>query len=96
MGLSVKQKTLWKNVDKILWEDWDPIGMRGSGPRDEYSSYVPSIFKLLIENRPADVIAEKLCQIESDEMGMKSNKEYNMPVAEKLITALTEFKASPD
>jgi hypothetical protein len=40
------QLALYKRIDEILWEDWDPIGVVafGDAARDEYQSYLPSIF----------------------------------------------------
>lgn len=43
-----KTKRLFEAVDLILWEDWDPIGVNDiPAARNEYSSYVPSIVRLL-------------------------------------------------
>ena len=48
--LSPEKLQLYKAIDKILWNDWDPISMKvHKGPRDEYESYVPAIFSLKIK-----------------------------------------------
>jgi len=49
--LSPQQKELWKKIQRILWEKWDPIGVyeKDSEWGDEYDTYVPHIFRLAIE-----------------------------------------------
>lgn len=50
-------------VDQILWDEWDPIGVSDL-PRDEYSSYVGPIVTLLLRKADYDEIAAHLEQIE--------------------------------
>ncbi|PKM33141.1 MAG: hypothetical protein CVV08_08190 [Gammaproteobacteria bacterium HGW-Gammaproteobacteria-12] len=49
--LSSKEKELWNRISKILWKNWDPIGVyeEDSEWDDEYDSYVPHIFRLAVE-----------------------------------------------
>ena len=50
-----KYKELYKKIDDILWDDWDPIGVNGiEDIRDEYTSYVPYIVNLKV--RGADIV----------------------------------------
>jgi len=53
MKLNPEQKKLYNDIDEILWNDWDPIGAKGFGnwPKDEYETYVPTIFSLKINER---------------------------------------------
>ena len=45
----MKPSKRWIEVDRMLWEEWDPIGLNTKGgPEDEYRSYVPSIRNLLL------------------------------------------------
>ena len=38
------QLGLYKRIDEILWEDWDPIGVNDvEEARDEYQSYLPGL-----------------------------------------------------
>lgn len=63
-------KRLYDAIDEILWNDWDPIGVNDSSPRDEYQSYVPQIVKHKINGADTESIAQLLFQIETVEMGM--------------------------
>ena len=55
---------LYQQIDQILWEDWDPIGINDDAPRDEYQGYTPIILKLVKSNSDAKKIAQKLHEIE--------------------------------
>lgn len=80
----MKKAKLWENVDKILWEDWDPIGINDCGPKDEYSGYVPSIIKLLDEGADEHKIAKLLFHHANLNMGVSTIIEDHFKVAKKL------------
>ena len=45
--LPAKQLELYKRIDEVLWQDWDPIGVSDcEGARDEYHSYLPKVFRM--------------------------------------------------
>tara|TARA_R110000868_G_scaffold409563_1_gene695312 strand:- start:4966 stop:5202 length:237 start_codon:yes stop_codon:yes gene_type:complete len=72
-------------VDKILWEDWDPIGVNDyDGPPDEYSNYVPSIVHLLQDGADISKITKLLHQHVNVNMGGSSKLSDHEPVARKL------------
>ena len=80
-------KELYKAIDKILWNDWDPIGINDEiAARDEYQSYIPEIFSLLIQNKSEKEIVDSLCKIENERMGLECNREHCILVAKKLMT----------
>jgi hypothetical protein len=58
-----------QDVDRILWEVWDPIGVNQyPDARDEYSSYVNGVFELLAGGASDDLIAQHLVAIVTDRM----------------------------
>ena len=79
------EKDLYKTVDEILWNDWDPIGVNNIAPRDEYQSYVPEIFSMLINSKPEKEIADRLYKIETETIGVLGNREHCSTIANKLI-----------
>jgi hypothetical protein len=85
MKMINEHENLYKSVDKILWNDWDPIGVNDIAPRDEYQSYVPEIFSLLVKNRTDKEIAYRLCEIETETIGVIGNREQCLKIAKKLI-----------
>lgn len=87
-------KELYNIIDKILWEDWDPIGMKTlkGAPRNEYHGYIPEIFSLTVNNASIDEITNKLIFIETVTMGFEGPDVDNeairihcKTVAEKII-----------
>lgn len=38
MSMTSEHKELYKAIDEVLWNDWDPIGVNDIAPRDEYQS----------------------------------------------------------
>jgi len=86
MGLSPEQKKLYKEIDEILWNDWDPIGVNDiEDARDEYQSYTDTIFGLKIHGASKEIIARKLLSIETEMMGFWGGEEKCSIVAEKIM-----------
>ena len=63
-------RAIKQQIDQILWEVWDPIGVNRIAPRNEYSSYVGGIFGLLVSGATDDEIATHLYNIASERMGL--------------------------
>ena len=73
--LSPEQKELFRRVDEVLHYIWDPIGVAGTPEaRDEYDSYVPHVFSMLIHDAPSAEIAQFLLTTESEAMGLSYSK----------------------
>jgi hypothetical protein len=88
--LTFKEKELYRQTDETLHYLWDPIGVKGvPQARDEYHSYLPRVFSMLIAGSKDNEIAEYLVKIEEDSMGLSSNKENAMDVARTLIDTKT-------
>lgn len=80
-----KYLNLYQQIDEILWNDWDPIGINDDAPRDEYQGYTPFILKLVKSKSNRKEIAEKLYEIETTTMGLSGNFENCLKIAEKII-----------
>ena len=62
---------LWRLVDRVLWEEWDPIGVNAmGGPDDEYRSYVPRIVDLLRNSADKSTLVAELDDIAFNAMGI--------------------------
>jgi len=84
--LPPNQLELYKRVDEILFYQWDPIGISDTTcPRDEYHSYLPQVFKRLLENEKPFKIAEYLTHVTADNMGMSPNREHDLSIAKHLL-----------
>lgn len=80
----IDRNKVWIEIDKILWKDWDPIGVNDFAPTDEYQSYVSQIFHLLINGASIEEIADRLYRIETKVIGVGGNKENCRSAAKKI------------
>ncbi len=98
--LSSKEKELYKRIARILWKDWDPIGVYHEDDKwdDEYDGYVLSIFHLAIfhlaiEDRDAYKISNHLTELQSNNMGLSITlgNQHDKNIAELIIKAKQEI-----
>lgn len=80
-----KDLIIYKKLDDILWNDWNPIGINDSASRDEYSVYVQGVFKLKKENADRMKIGKRLLELETNSMGMKGDLDNCLIVADKIL-----------
>ena len=59
-----------REIQRILWEEWDPIGVNDIAPDDEYDSYASRIFAMLGEGGSELEIAEYLRWAAIENMGL--------------------------
>lgn len=83
---------VWEKIDKILYYDWDPIGVKGFGEdivnhpaRDEYYSYISEINQLLNKQVSREEIAKHLNNIRVKRMGSPPNYERDLQIADLLL-----------
>jgi len=91
--LSSEQKAFYKEVERILWERWDPIGVYEPDAEwdDEYDSYVPHIFRLAIEDKDAVRIARSLSASAEQNMGLSAAKEHDLNIAKLIVKTKREM-----
>ena len=71
-------------INTVLFERWDPLGVRAADPRwprDEYEGYARSVHDQLASGSSDDVVAEHLAWIEGAWMGV----EPPSPLAHRLV-----------
>lgn len=81
------EKELTAEVDRILWEEWDPIGVNDlSENRDEYSSYVPAVVEKLRKGATHESMSKLLSSLSREMMHLGAEKEARR--AAKALLAL--------
>ena len=66
---------LYRRCDEVLHYVWDPIGVSDSPwARDEYTSYLPGVFKLLLSGASEADLIEHLEAIARDRMGLPGSQ----------------------
>ena len=87
--LNPQEMELYRATDEVLHYIWDPIGVSDEpNARDEYWSYLPRVFKMLVGETPHKLIIEYLIGVEAERMGLQPNKEK----AKHVVEILNEYK----
>lgn len=73
-------------VDRMLWEDWDPIGVNEiPEARDEYESYVPGVVQLIRQATSAADVFRHLWWLETVYMGLGGDRSRTQAMADRLF-----------
>ena len=87
--LDSQQMELYRATDEVLHYIWDPIGVSDApNARDEYWSYLPKVFQMLIDQSLEEEVANYLIKIETERMGLEGNRER----AKRVVEILYEYK----
>ena len=79
-------KSLHKVIHKVFIEEWDPIGVNDiPEAQDEYDSYIPKIYKMLISRQSKHEIFEYLWWLEVEHIGLSGDRQRTEEFAEKLL-----------
>jgi hypothetical protein len=83
---SSKEIELYRRIDEVLHYVWDPCSVSDAPQaRDEYHSYLPSVYSLLHQGADAGRIAFLLTEIEGKHMGTSGDTARNQKVADLLV-----------
>ncbi len=86
-------KLLVADINNLLYDCWDPIGVNGQAPRDEYESYVPVLIKLAFGEHAFQEVAKRLGEIEVDMMQLPpSGEPHRRKIAAKIIQLAQQFE----
>ena len=76
---------LFCRIDKILWKNWDPIGLFEYGCRDEYYYYIPEMFTLATSGATTKELTDKLFHRATETIGVTDTQERNQEIAELIL-----------
>lgn len=86
-------RNLLSLIQSTLQNEWDPIGLGGHGPEDEYHSYALQVYGQLVQGWERDRIADYLHQIATVHMGLPKTP-YQLSL--RVATRLAHIQAAPD
>ena len=70
------------SIRQIFYREWDPIGVSGSAPEDEYDSYIGPVYRILSGSRSEQELIDFLFRTERDTIGVScESPEQLRPVA---------------
>ena len=84
--MSPYEEALYRRTDEVLHYVWDPAGVSNSPvAKDEYDSYLLTIFGMLRNGDSEKAIATRLDSLEERDFGLEPDTEMTSHVAEILI-----------
>jgi hypothetical protein len=73
-------------IRRALLKEWDPIGVGEiAEAQDEYDSYVPAVYKMLITRKPRHEVIEYLWWLETEHMGLNGDRQATEKFADRLL-----------
>ena len=79
-------RKIMSDIRRIFIDDWNPIGIKGLGPEDEYDYFIGGLYRLLTQKPSEDEVMDHLYSLEIDQMGSTiKNREDLREVAKKLL-----------
>jgi hypothetical protein len=73
-------------IRQILYRDWDPIGVCGAAPEDEYDSYIGGVYRILSTSRSEEALIQYLAGAFQDLLGSEERAPERLcSVARKLL-----------
>ena len=79
-----RYQQLFVDIQTVLFEDWDPIGINDIAPGDEYDNYISRVANALSRQAGVEAIDALLKTIEREAMGIYSNAGKRHSAALKL------------
>jgi hypothetical protein len=91
-GASLHYRKAVVAIHDVLINEWDPIGIGDEAPaHDEYDSYVPVIYRLLVEGVSDEVLAQHLEQLVRDSIGLAPKPERELRIGRRLREAINQI-----
>ena len=82
--LSSQDASAYEALDRLLFREWDPIGVHNiDGPEDEYQAYLPHFWTLVKDGASAEEVAAYLGDIETDRIELPTSQEHRLDIARK-------------
>jgi hypothetical protein len=79
----------YRRVCAILFDEWDPIGVNGGGPRDEYDGYAAGLIRAVLDGADEHRLTERLGRLAREAMGLSHiDTARDRRVARRLIEAV--------
>ena len=80
-----RAREIQDRISEILYEDWDPLGLKDVAPSDEYDGYVGGVYRVLASGASCEQVAEHLAGVERGPLGYsEATAGGNMAAARKL------------
>lgn len=79
-------------IRKMLWEDWDPIGVNQFPEAlDEYDNYAPAVAELVRSGASEQKMFDRLWVLETGYIGLEGDAENTRQFAAKLYAVAQQW-----
>jgi hypothetical protein len=91
--LSAEEAGAYEALDRLLFRQWDPIGVyEADGPDDEYRAYLPGFWELVRTGSPDARVVEYLAKIERERIEFETSDEHRLDVARKAAALVATLR----
>ena len=91
--LSAEDAGAYEALDRLLFRQWDPIGVyEFDGPDDEYRAYLPGFWELVRSGSPDAEVAGYLAEIERDRITIETTDEHRLDIARKAAALIAAWR----
>jgi hypothetical protein len=90
--LSPEDAGAYEALDSLLFRQWDPIGVYGFGPEDEYRAYLPQFWQLVRSGGSEEEVAGYLAKIEIERIECETSAEHRLDVARKAAALVAAWR----
>lgn len=81
-------------VRRMLWEEWDPIGVNEySEASDEYDSYATEIAALIERHQSEKEIFDHLWRLETGHMGLEGDRDNTLRFSKRIAEMAAEYES---
>ena len=80
-----KTKSIDAEIKQIIWEEWDPIGVRVEAPDAEYNAHIGAIHASLARGGDRSATIGHLHRLATESMGLGGHKGRLGPIADSLL-----------
>ena len=91
--LTAEDAGAYEALDRLLFRQWDPIGVYGNdGLEDEYRAYLPGFWELVRLGSPDAEVVEYLAIIERDRIEFETSDEHRLDIARKAAALVAAWR----
>ncbi len=91
--LSADDAGAYEALDRLLFRQWDPIGVYDfDGPEDEYRAYLPRFWQLVRSGSSEEQVVEYLAEIERERIELETSDEHRRDIARKAAALVAAWR----
>jgi hypothetical protein len=81
-----RDREIMDQINYVLYNHWDPIGVKNLGPDDEYNFLIAKIYRMLESGASKQELIDGLFKLEKNDIGLSCKDKHSLePVAQKLL-----------